>query len=111
MFPGIILGLGMLRMPYSPRWLTEQGREEEAQSTLAYLRSRNRTDPEVVNEFLEIKAEVLIQREMRAVRTVGQGAVGRVLQPYKELVSSKANFHRLFIGCVVMFYQQFIGCK
>lgn len=111
MFFGLLLGIGMFWMPHSPRWLTEQGREDEAHTTLAWLRSRAKEDDEVVNEFLEIRAEVLIERELRARRTQGMGGVGRFAQPYRELVSSRANAHRLFIGCVVMFYQQFIGCS
>ncbi|GFZ51224.1 hypothetical protein JCM24511_08982 [Saitozyma sp. JCM 24511] len=112
MFPALVLGFGMFWMPYSPRWLSEVGREDEALATLSYLRSRDIHDAAVVNEFLEIKAEVLVIRELRAERLNGKGGwLSRGLQPYAELCSTKANRHRLFIGCVTMFYQQFIGCN
>jgi hypothetical protein len=112
MFPALVLGFGMFWMPYSPRWLSEVGREDEALATLSYLRSRDIHDAAVVNEFLEIKAEVLVIRELRAERLGGKGGwLSRGLQPYAELCSTKANRHRLFIGCVTMFYQQFIGCN
>jgi MFS family permease len=111
LIPAIVLGIGMFWMPYSPRWLLEKGREEEARETVAYLRSRSAESPEVMLEFLEIKAEVLIEREMHEIRISGMGAWGRAIQPYKELLALKSNRHRLFIGCVTMFYQQFIGCN
>jgi hypothetical protein len=101
----------MFFMPYSPRWLVEKGKDEKAVSTLAYLRSLSSDHPAVQYEFLEIKAEVMALREMRSARLVGEGRWSRFIQPYKELVSTKANFKRLFIGSVTMFYQQFIGCN
>lgn len=108
--PAILLGIGMFWMPYSPRWLTEVGRDEEAKNTLAYLRSSTVEDPSVVHEFLEIKAEVLIERELRHAKTAGKGGIRGMIQPYLDLVSTRSNFHRLWIGCSTMFFQQFIGC-
>ena len=100
----------MFFMPYSPRWLVEQNRDDEAKKTLSYLRKQSEEAPDVVMEFLEIKAEVMIVREIEAARSdKARSKFGKFVQPYRELVSSKSNFKRLFIGCVVMFYQQFIG--
>ena len=98
-------------MPYSPRWLTEVGRDDEARKTLAYLRSLPVDHPEVVDEYLDIKAEVMIVREIRLAKSSGKGWAGKIAQPYVELMSTRSNMHRLFIGCVTMFYQQFIGCN
>jgi hypothetical protein len=109
--PAVVLGIGMFFMPYSPRWLVEVGRDEEARQTLSHLRSMPMESPGVVNEYLEIKAEVLIVREIRSSKSTGISGIGKLLQPYLELVSTRANFHRLAIGCLVMFYQQFIGCN
>jgi SP family galactose:H+ symporter-like MFS transporter len=54
--PAFALGIGMLRMPQSPRWLVMAGRDYEARATLARLRSG---DPETIDqEILEIKDEV-----------------------------------------------------
>jgi sugar porter (SP) family MFS transporter len=54
--PAFALGIGMLRMPQSPRWLVMAGRDFEARATLARLRSG---DPETIEqEIIEIKDEV-----------------------------------------------------
>lgn len=110
-FPAIVLGIALFWMPYSPRWLVEQGRDEEAKSTLSYLRNSPAETPEVVTEYLEIKAEVMIQRELKAISTAGKGGLRAAIQPYLDLFSSWSNFHRLYIGCTTMFFQQFIGCN
>lgn len=101
----------MFFMPYSPRWLVEVGRDTEAQSTLAWLRSLPESHPEIVREYAEIKAEVLTIREIRASHGSNKSGIARVLQPYIELFTSKSNFHRLYIGCSTMFFQQFVGCN
>ncbi|HEY2637003.1 MAG TPA: GTPase HflX, partial [Solirubrobacteraceae bacterium] len=49
---GIALAIGMLRQPYSPRWLVERGREEEA---LGVLRRARPTDEDAGEELEEIK--------------------------------------------------------
>lgn len=45
--PALILCVGVIWLPYSPRWLMLRGREEEALDTLAYLRSADGSTPEV----------------------------------------------------------------
>lgn len=112
MLPSLILQAGMFFMPYSPRWLVEKDRDEEAKKTLSYLRRRTVDDNDVMIEYLEIKAEVLTVREIEAARNdKATTKLGRFIRPYRDLVSSKSNAKRLFIGSVVMFYQQFIGCN
>jgi SP family sugar:H+ symporter-like MFS transporter len=112
MLPSLGLQIGMFFMPYSPRWLVEKNRDEEAKKTLSYLRSRPQDDADVMIEYLEIKAEVLAVREIEAARSdKATSKFGKFIRPYRDLVSSKANAKRLFIGSVVMFYQQFIGCN
>jgi hypothetical protein len=112
MLPSLILQAGMFFMPFSPRWLVEKNRDEEAKKTLSYLRRRPEDDNDVMIEYLEIKSEVLAVREIEAARNdKATTKMGRFIRPYRDLVSSKSNAKRLFIGSVVMFYQQFIGCN
>ena len=40
--PAIALFFGMMRMPESPRWLVEKGRDEEALAVLKTVRSEDR---------------------------------------------------------------------
>lgn len=111
LLPAIVLGAGMFFMPYSPRWLVEVGRDDEAKATLSRLRSLPVDHPDVVREYVEIKSEIVTIRQIRESRGTGKGKLARAMQPYVELMSTKSNFHRLYIGCTTMFFQQFIGCN
>jgi SP family sugar:H+ symporter-like MFS transporter len=112
MLPSLGLQVGMFFMPYSPRWLVEKNRDDEAKKTLSYLRKLPQDDADVMVEYLEIKAEVLAVREIEEARSDKAATrLGKLIRPYRDLVSSKSNAKRLFIGSVVMFYQQFIGCN
>ncbi|SEO92536.1 MFS transporter, sugar porter (SP) family [Halogranum amylolyticum] len=51
MVPALILGVAMLWMPESPRWLVEKGREQEARNVL----SRTRSEQQIGDEISEIK--------------------------------------------------------
>jgi sugar porter (SP) family MFS transporter len=50
--PGVALAIGMLFQPYSPRWLVEHGREDEA---LAVLKRARASDEEAEDELGEIR--------------------------------------------------------
>jgi len=58
--PGAILGLGMLRMPESPRWLAEHGQSNVARRILARIRGTE----DVESEWLEIQ-KTLTETEER----------------------------------------------
>ena len=60
--PALILLIGMLFMPYSPRWLVHHGREDEARKVLAMLRSMPQDHELVELEFLEIKAQSVFEK-------------------------------------------------
>ncbi|KAI0737117.1 general substrate transporter [Daedaleopsis nitida] len=63
MIPAIILSLGMLVFPESPRWLVDHDRETEALEILADLHGGGDTNNELVQlEFTEIKEQVRFER-------------------------------------------------
>jgi hypothetical protein len=100
----------MTAMPYSPRWLMEQGREDEALQTLSLLRRKPANAVSVRYEFLEIKAEIRYAREATDLLYPGAGRFRRVANNYLALVASRPKFKRLAVGCLTMFYQQFMVC-
>ena len=58
--PGAILGLGMIRMPESPRWLAEHGQTDLAREVLSRIRAGKNID----SEWREIQ-ETLAETEER----------------------------------------------
>ncbi len=52
--PGAALAIGMLTVPHTPRWLMEQGREDDARSVLEKLRSSD-PDADIDQEIEDIK--------------------------------------------------------
>lgn len=59
--PALILGIGMIFYPDSPRWLLMQERDEEAFKTLSKLRRLSSDHQDLVAEVLDIKASVLME--------------------------------------------------
>ncbi|KAI3393550.1 hypothetical protein diail_4141 [Diaporthe ilicicola] len=109
--PAVILGLGMLFYPESPRFYLMRQREDKALEALACVRRANVESEALCREYLAIKAEVLFEETYARDRYPGKTGVSLYLAQYSSLVSSKASLKRLSIGCVVMFFQQFMGCN
>ncbi|KAL8322426.1 hypothetical protein RB597_008252 [Gaeumannomyces tritici] len=113
--PAVVLFVGMIFMPFSPRWLVHHGREEEARKVLSHLRELP-SDHELVElEFLEIKAQSLFEKrtiaehfphlsEPTAWNTwkIQWVAIGKLFQ-------SRAMFKRVIVATVTMFFQQWTG--
>lgn len=109
--PALILGIGMLFYPDSPRWLFMQDREEEAIATLARLRCQAPDHPTVVAESLEIKATILLENTYVRDHYNGLSGVRLYAAQYLSMFNNYGRFKRLAIGCCVMFFQQFMGCN
>ena len=59
MIPGGVLGVGILFLPFSPRWLVSKGRDIDALKALGKLRSLPTTDTRIQQEWFDIRAEVV----------------------------------------------------
>ncbi|MBB4689177.1 sugar porter family MFS transporter [Amycolatopsis jiangsuensis] len=89
--PSIVMLLGSLRLPESPRWLVEHGREDEARAVLAGSRSPDE-----------------VQREIAEIRAVSTGQRRRAKRTTTRLRSRK-TVRLLVIGSVLGILQQLIG--
>ena len=88
--PAIVLFVGMLYMPETPRWLMSRGRESEGLAVLSRIESPESRD----ESFEAIKREVVKSREEKA--------------GYRELF--KPWLRNAVIICIgIMFFQQFVG--
>ncbi|WP_089864529.1 sugar porter family MFS transporter [Halogranum rubrum] len=79
MVPALILGVAMLWMPESPRWLVEKGRESKARDVLARTRSEDQISEEIsdIEETARKQADTdlsdLTQSWLRPALVVGIG--------------------------------------
>lgn len=64
--PAVLLGVGMLFMPFSPRWLVHHSREPEARRVLANLRGLPQDHELIELEFAEIRAQSLFEKRTLA---------------------------------------------
>ena len=94
MVPGGLVGLGMLLIKESARWLAKRGRDEEALESLIWVQGEDTA--EVRAEYAEILMGV--QQELKATEGV----------THKELLLP-ANRMRLFIAVTLQLCQQLTG--
>ncbi|KAK2614731.1 hypothetical protein N8I77_001536 [Diaporthe amygdali] len=92
--PGALLGLGMLTLKESTRWLTKKGRHEEAFESLKWIRADD--SQAVIDEMEDIRLGV----EMEARATEGFHVT--------ELLQGD-NFKRVFTGFAIFAAQQATG--
>ncbi|KAJ5864690.1 uncharacterized protein N7529_006606 [Penicillium soppii] len=109
--PALILGVGMLFFPDSPRWLLMKERDDESLTALSKLRRQPRDSPMLVNEYLEIKASIMLENTFARENFPNLSGYKLHMAQYMSFVTTWARFKRLAIGCIVMFFQQFMGCN
>ena len=112
--PGLVLGVGVFFLPFSPRWLASKGRDQESLQSLARLRRLPETDHRVRQEWLDIRAEAAFHKEVSAQRHPNLQD-GKTSSWFKlELVSwadcfKSGCWRRTHVGMGLMFFQQFVG--
>jgi MFS family permease len=109
--PGLILGAGILFLPFSPRWLVSKGRDVEALSTIGRLRRLPTSDKRVQQEWMEIRAEVTFQKEVLVERHPKLQERTKMNRIKLEIVSWTDCFKRgcrarTHVGVGLMFFQQ-----
>ncbi|OGM48160.1 hypothetical protein ABOM_002883 [Aspergillus bombycis] len=108
--PSAILAVGTFFLPYSPRWLMNKGREEEAKQVLVRLRRLPDTDYRLTLEFLEIKAARLFDEESRVAKYGENSSRLQIAwNQYKELFTVPHLRRRTTIACLLQILQQFTG--
>ena len=77
--PGLVLALGMMAMPESPRWLVKRGRRADARAVLAQIDPRCDPDAELALLERDLSSEgqgtwgEVLHRTLRPALTVGVG--------------------------------------
>ena len=113
--PGLALGVGLIFMPFSPRWLVHHGREAEARQVLTSLRNLNQDHELIELEFLEIKAQSVFEKRSIAkewpnlVDLTAWNTFKLQFVAIGSLFKTKAMFRRVVVATVIMFFQQFTG--
>lgn len=107
--PALVLGIGMLWFPESPRYYCMKDNEDAGLKSLARVRRTTTDDEQTQKEYLSIKAEVLFEQQYNREKFPGKSGVSLYLSGYTTLFATGPAFRRTAIGCCVMFFQQFIG--
>jgi len=113
--PAVILFVGMIFMPFSPRWLIHHGREDEALKVLSDLRGLPEEHELVKLEFLEIKSQSLFEKRSVAIlfphlqEQTAWNIFKLQFVSIKKLFQTRAMFKRVVIASVTMFFQQWTG--
>ncbi|PCH41900.1 general substrate transporter [Wolfiporia cocos MD-104 SS10] len=98
MIPAIILSLGMLAFPESPRWLVDHNRPAEALMVLADLHGGGDTNAPLVQlEYAEIIEQVATDRELAASS-----------RGWIDLLTSGVR-RRVVLGCSLQMWSQLTG--
>ncbi|EKD12585.1 quinate permease [Drepanopeziza brunnea f. sp. 'multigermtubi' MB_m1] len=115
LIPAVILLVGILWMPFSPRWLVHHGREEEARRVLANIRELP-IDHELIElEYLEIKGQSLFEKRTVAERwpdlreLTAWNTFKLQFIAIGSLFETKPMFKRVVVATVTMFFQQWTG--
>ena len=121
--PGAVLAIGMYFMPFSPRWLVDKGREDEAREVLGRYRESDEDVDDEVREIEEIAEEEFSMRELLGKAVRRMLIVGVALAIFQQIVgintviyyaptilkfagqqNTGALTQSVFIGCTNVFF-------
>ncbi|CAI7647443.1 unnamed protein product [Penicillium pancosmium] len=96
----IMVTVGALMLPESPRWFIMQGKDEEALQVMAQLNDSSPDAEDVLRDFNLMKADMKAAESQQA-------------SSWKVLFTTgkTQEFQRMMIGCSGQFFQQFTGCN
>lgn len=97
-FP-VIMMLGMIILPETPRYDFRKGRVERARSTIAKSYGVPENHPEVEHEIKEIKAKLDAE------------GVGGQKRPFYEVFTGPRMAYRIALGCALQALQQLTGAN
>jgi sugar porter (SP) family MFS transporter len=121
--PGAALAIGMYFMPFSPRWLVEKGREDEAREVLERYRFEDDDVDGEIQEIKDVAEEEVSLRELLAKGVRRMMIVGIALAVFQQIVgintviyyaptilkfagqqNTGALTQSVFIGCTNVFF-------
>ncbi|GAM36400.1 glucose transporter [Talaromyces pinophilus] len=95
--PAALLSGLIFLFPESPRWLISQGQLEKGLQTLARLHANgNTSDPWILAEYEQIKAQVAAEKEHSQVK-------------FYQWITDKSNFRRLLLASAMQAATQMTG--
>ncbi|KAM3539860.1 hypothetical protein ARSEF1564_007230 [Beauveria bassiana] len=99
--PAVLLVIGMVLSPESPRWLAKEDNWEQATSTLARLRDLPPTHAYVQGEIQEMADQLEVERRLTG------GSSSAAL--FREMFLIPGNRNRALISIMLMICQQLTG--
>jgi SP family myo-inositol transporter-like MFS transporter 13 len=98
--PSVMMGMGFLGLPESPRWLVMKGRRDKAMKVLKTVRE---TDKEAQEEVEEIVTSMIAHDSKNGGNS--KGTLASVL----EMLNHAPTRRALTLGCGIMLLQQLAG--
>ncbi|KAI0999521.1 hypothetical protein K3495_g8678 [Podosphaera aphanis] len=95
--PGTFLFMGLVSQNESPRWLVEKGKMTEALETLKRIRGNLVAEAEIMREMQEITTDICGREKLSLAQLV------------RASCATRSAFHRVSIGTILMFWQQWSG--
>lgn len=95
--PAVIMFLGLLMSPESPRYLIMKGKVDEARKCLNRIRSKDHNIEGEIQDILNVVKEE---------EKISESVTGNI---FVEMIKSDHVKRALIVGCMLQFFQQFSG--